>query len=239
MDKERTRNIAKSLGVSQAEFLAVDDYEYRVREADILEEIQKRLGFPVFVKPVNLGSSVGVTMAKDTPSLKESIRYAFEFDHRIILEEGLKVRELETALLGNSDNIRISEVGEVVVHSEFYSYNAKYHDPDAYSLTIPADIPDNVKELVKTTAIKMYRALNCEGYARADLFYIEEDDRICFNEINTIPGCTPISMFPRLWNHAGVNGNELVNAIIDCGFLRHERQLRLNYKYNTSDIAAS
>ena len=169
-------------------------------------------------------------------SLKESILNAFRFDHRIMIEEGLMVRELETALLGNSDDVRISEVGEVVVHSDFYSYIAKYHDPDAYTLKIPAEIPTRINQLVKETAVRMYRALNCEGYARADLFYIEDENRVCFNEINTIPGCTPISMFPRLWNHSGVDGDELVDTIIECGFRRHERNSHLIYKYNNLDI---
>lgn len=231
MDKILTRKLLATENIPQVEYLSLDNREYESDGEAQLNQIEETLHYPIFIKPANLGSSVGVTRALNRGSLKSGIEEALHYDIRIILEEGKSVRELEVGIIGNREDVLLSEVGEVVVHSDFYSYRAKYEDDSAYTLQIPADIPDSIRTAVQKTARLAYQSLNCEGFARADMFYIAEEQRIYFNEINTIPGFTRISMFPRLWKHSGIDGPELIDRIIELGLDRHHRQSRLNYRY--------
>ena len=234
MDKILTKQVATALGIPQAPYVALHAHEYRADPEGALAEIRDRLKYPIFAKPANLGSSVGITKARDEQALRTAVEHALEFDRRIILEQGLEIRELETGMLGNADNVQTSVIGEVIVYDDFYSYRAKYQDDEASSLAIPADIPPAIAEQMRDIVIRMYRALNCAGYARADVFYAVAEERIYFNEINTIPGFTPISMFPRLWKHSGIDGPELTDAIVRLGFELHEQIGRLKYKYDSA-----
>ena len=231
MDKILTKQIIQAHNIPQVDWLGLEKYEYEEDPDHHLKEIQSRLSYPLFVKPANLGSSVGINKVKDLDSLKTGIHEAFAYDWRVVIEEGKDVREIEFALLGSPENLRVSPPGEIIVHSEFYSYEAKYEDAEAYELSIPAKLSAAQMKAGQEMATRAFRALNIDGFARADLFFVSAEDKFYFNELNTIPGCTPISMFPRLWKETGLEGMELVDELIRLGMERHERVESLQYKF--------
>lgn len=189
----------------------------------IAERIAREIGYPCFVKPSNLGSSVGVTKVHDSDELSDAIEEAGRLDRRLIVEAAIDARELEVSVLGNDDPI-CSIVGEVVPGHEFYDYEAKYLD-DSSELHIPADIPAEVSDEVRRVAIVAYKTLDCAGMARVDFFLERGTDRVILNEINTIPGFTPISMYPKLWEASGIPFGELVSRLIDLAIERHDERL--------------
>ncbi|MCQ2551523.1 MAG: D-alanine--D-alanine ligase [Clostridia bacterium] len=180
----------------------------------------KGLEFPVFVKPANAGSSVGVSKAKDEKELKEALDLAFTYDSRIIVEEGVDAREIETAVIGNDEPL-VGEVGEIVIASDFYDYTSKYSEDTKTILNIPADIPEETKAKVRELAKKTYIALDCSGFARVDFFLDRKTGELFVNEINTIPGFTKHSMFPMLWKEKGLGFDELLDRIIEYGYERY------------------
>ncbi len=186
----------------------------------VADRVEKFLPFPIFVKPANMGSSVGITKVKNRTDLKAAIQEAAKYDRRLVLEEGLDCREIETGVLGNS-NPAAAAVGEILPSEEFYSYRAKYFDGGQSKLCIPADIPDEIAEEIKAIAVEAYQLLDCSGYARVDFFLERGTNKIYLNEINTIPGFTKYSMFPLLWAKAGLPYPELIERIINLGFERY------------------
>lgn len=190
----------------------------------VVDRVERFLPYPIFVKPSNMGSSVGITKAKNREGLKEAIREASKYDRRLVLEEGLDCREIETGILGNY-NPAAAAVGEILPSEEFYSYRAKYFDGGQSKMCIPADIAEEIAEEVRSIATEAYQLLDCSGYARVDFFLERGTNKIYLNEINTIPGFTKYSMFPLLWAEAGLPYPELIERIIDLGFERyHSRQ---------------
>ena len=190
------------------------------RPSDMRAECEE-LGYPLFVKPANMGSSLGVRRARNRDELEAAVEHAFEFDTKVVVERGLeRPREIECAVLGNDDP-RVSEPGEIgVSHADgFYSYDAKYIDPDGAQLIIPAALHHQERTSVQLLALRAFRALDCAGMARVDMF-LTEDHEIYVNEINTIPGFTAISMYPQLWEHSGVSAVELVSELIELGVER-------------------
>ena len=187
----------------------------------VAERVEMFLPYPIFVKPSNMGSSVGISKAKNREELKAAIKDAAKYDRRLVLEEGLDCREIETGILGNYDPAAAA-VGEILPSEEFYSYRAKYFDGGQSKLCIPADIPGEIAEEIKSIAIEAYKLLDCSGYARTDFFLEKGTNKIYLNEINTIPGFTKYSMFPLLWAEVGVPYPELIERIIDLGFERYE-----------------
>ena len=185
--------------------------------------IEKYLPYPIFVKPANMGSSVGISKAKNSDELKAAILEACRYDRRLVLEEGLSCREIETGVLGNQ-NPAAAAVGEILPSEEFYSYRAKYFDGGQSKMCIPADIPDEIAEEIRAIAVEAYRLLDCSGYARVDFFLERGTNKIYLNEINTIPGFTKYSMFPLLWAEAGVPYPELIERIIELGFERYRQR---------------
>ncbi len=193
-----------------------------------IEKCEERLEYPMFVKPANLGSSVGVSKAKDTVSLAEGIEHAFEFDEKVIVEEGVPgAREIECAVLGDDEPIA-SVVGEIVVdHPDgFYSYDAKYVDEHGATTKIPADLSPAETNAVQLLALRTFDVLACSGMARVD-FFRAGDGALYVNEINTIPGFTAISMYPKLWEASGIGANELVRRLVDLAIARGERKKKL------------
>lgn len=186
-----------------------------------IDRIEKFLPYPIFVKPANMGSSVGISKAKNAEELRAAIKEAVKYDRRLVLEEGLDCREIETGVLGNH-NPKAAAVGEILPSDEFYSYTAKYFDGGQSKLCIPADISPEVAEEVKSIAIEAYKLLDCAGFARVDFFLEKGTNKIYLNEINTIPGFTKFSMFPLLWAEVGVPYPELIEQIIKLGFERYE-----------------
>ena len=220
MDKALSKQVLAREGIPQVPWLTVLRKEWARFPEQITEDVERELGFPCFVKPANLGSSVGVSKAHDASELPAAMREAARHDRKILIEQFADARELEVSVLGNDEPIA-SVVGEIKPGHEFYDYEAKYVD-DTSEIVIPADIPDAVSEEVRHQAVRAYRALDCAGMARIDFFLGREDNAVWLNEINTIPGFTAISMYPMLWEASGVPLPELVTRLIGLAIERHD-----------------
>ena len=220
MDKILAKAVCEKAGLPQGPYVALTKQEFEEREHLLLAEIEKKLRYPMFVKPSNMGSSVGITKVRTGEELKKAIDIAGKYDHRILVEEGIDCRELETAVLGNRDP-QVSGVGEIIPSAEFYDYKAKYFDGGQSKLCIPADISGEKAEQIRSTAAKAYSLLDCCGYARADFFLDKSTGKILLNEINSIPGFTKFSMFPLLWEEEGIAYSDLIERIIGLGYERH------------------
>lgn len=224
MDKIYTKMILDKIGIDTAKYIYVkkvkDKYIYinnTFEEKELsLEEIsllvEDSLSFPVFVKPSRSGSSIGINKAHNKEELIKYIKYASGFDSKILIEENIIGRELECAILGN-DLVEASPIGEILPKGEFYSYNAKYID-DSETL-IPNDIDKIVYDKIRSIAVKAYKALDCRGLSRVDFFLEKDTNRIILNEINTMPGFTTISMYPKLWESIGISYKELLDKLIN------------------------
>jgi D-alanine-D-alanine ligase len=186
--------------------------------------VESNLGYPCFVKPANGGSSVGITRAASREDLPEAFRKAFAYDDKVIVEQAvIGAREIECSVLGN-ERPEASIVGEVVPDREFYDYDSKYAGSSTTQLHIPAPLPDYVADEVREMAVRMYQVMGCEGYARVDFFVT--GDGVMANEVNTIPGFTSISMYPKLWEASGLGYTALLTRILELAFERHERRAR-------------
>ena len=218
MDKDFTKRILKEGGVNVSPGAVLFKHEKPKYQSLI-----KEFGLPLFVKPANMGSSVGVSKADNLKELKAAIETAFQFDHKILIEKAIVGREIETAVLGNVENVQASGVGEIVMEKGFYDYESKYLSPDAAKVVIPA-MGVNKKDLkkIKETSIKAYQLLGLEGLSRVDVF-LTHDGEVFVNEPNTLPGFTNISMYPKLWEAAGIGYSELVDKLLTLGFERHGR----------------
>jgi D-alanine-D-alanine ligase len=226
MDKDVMKRLLKEDGILIADFLV---FNRMFQEEINFENIKNQLGLPFFVKPANLGSSVGVSKVNDEVQFKKAINEAFKYDNKIIIEENINGREIECSVLGNNDPIA-SLPGEVLPSHEFYSYEAKYIDENGAALKIPAQLPKKIVNNVQALAIKSYKALCCEGMARVDLF-LNDDNEIIINEINTIPGFTNISMYPKLWEASGISNAELIDRLIQLAIERYESEKRLETSF--------
>jgi D-alanine-D-alanine ligase len=222
MDKEVAKRLMREAGLPTAKFETLPRHQLKNIS---FEEIMNRIGFPCFVKPANLGSSVGINKAYDLEELERACQEAFQFDHKIIIEEFIKGREIECAVLGNEEP-QASVCGEIIPQHDFYSYEAKYIDENGAILSIPADISGSVAEEIQRLAIEVFKMTCCEGMARVD-FFLTDDNRIYINEINTIPGFTRISMYPRLWGVSGLSYSELISRLIQLAIERYERDSKL------------
>lgn len=217
MDKLYTKIIVDTLGVAQARYLPV--HRKALAEMDsVVESIEETFTYPVFVKPSNAGSSKGVSKASDREELKKALQTAADEDYKILVEEAIAGRELECAVLGGSD-VRTSGVGEILPAAEFYDYEAKYHNEDSKTVLSPS-LPEGKAEELRLAAADIFRAVDGLGLARVDFFLEIGTNRIVFNEINTIPGFTSISMYPMLWEEQGLPKPQLVEALIQTAFLR-------------------
>jgi D-alanine-D-alanine ligase len=229
MDKAAMKAIFRSAGLLSPRYLVVPGRRLR-REIDgVVSEISREIGYPCFVKPSNGGSSVGVTKVKSPADLPSALADAAAYDRRVIVEESIAGQEIECAVLGNDDP-EASVVGEIVPCNEFYDYSAKYLE-DGSELIIPARITDEQAREVRRVSIAAFKALDCAGMARVDFFVRRSDGAVVINEINTIPGFTPISMYPRLWDACGVGFTELVNRLIALALERHEQRGEIARRY--------
>ncbi|MGI8485753.1 MAG: D-alanine--D-alanine ligase family protein [Thermomicrobiales bacterium] len=218
MDKAFTKHLLTQAGLPQLPWVQVLRRDWERDPAEIEAIIAERIGYPCFVKPANMGSSVGVSKANNAGELHEALRTAAHYDRKIVVEQGVNGREIELAVLGNDDPI-VSVAGEVVPAGEFYDYNAKYIDDDA-QLLIPAKIDPELLTHMQQMAIDAFRALDLAGLARVDFFIERDTDRVFVNEVNTLPGFTSISMYPMLWEASGVPLEELVERLIQLGLER-------------------
>jgi len=197
------------------------------REKDresIIRDVEKYLGYPCFIKPANLGSSVGISKARNRAELCQAVDLAARYDRKIIFEENIDAREVEVSVLGNDDPIA-SLPGEIIAGNEFYDYEAKYLN-DRSRLVIPAELPLAVIARLRELAVKVFKSLDCAGMARVDFFIRRSDGEVLVNEINTIPGFTRFSMYPKLWEATGINYSELLDRLIDLAFERHQEKNR-------------
>ncbi|MBD2594412.1 D-alanine--D-alanine ligase [Nostoc spongiaeforme FACHB-130] len=185
----------------------------------LCDEIEATLGYPCFVKPANLGSSVGIAKVRSRSELETALDQAASYDRRIIVEAGVVAREVECAVLGN-DQPQASVIGEITFDSDFYDYETKYTEGRA-DLVIPASLPDNISRQIQDMALQAFAAVDAAGLARVDFFYVEATGEILINEINTLPGFTATSMYPQLWSHSGVAFPELVDRLIQLALERH------------------
>lgn len=224
MDKAYAKIILKKANIPQARYAYIrkkkDQYVYILEDfeelelplKDICRKINEEIDFPMFVKPSNSGSSVGINKAHNIEELEKYIEYAGRFDTKILVEENINGRELECAVLGN-EKPSASCVGEVLSACEFYSYDAKYNNVQSKT-QIPADISEEISNKIRELAVKAYKSLDCKGLSRVDFFLERETGKIYINEINTMPGFTSISMYPKLWEHSGLKYGELLDELI-------------------------
>jgi D-alanine-D-alanine ligase len=219
MDKAMAKVVLAQAGIPQAPYLVVRERAWRTGPGRVAAEVAERLAYPVFTKPARLGSSIGVSKVKTPDGLAGGLADAFAHDAKALVEQGIPARELECGVLGN-DAPEASVVGEVVPGREFYDFEAKYLD-EALKLAIPAPVGDQVKARVRELSLRAFQALDCEGFARVDFFYDESAGEVLLNEVNTIPGFTPKSMFPMLWAASGLAYPDLVARLVDLAVERH------------------
>lgn len=230
MDKDVMKRLLRDAGIPIAAFRVVKKHEL-VRDRDRVLASCAELGFPLFTKPANMGSSVGVRKVKAPDELERALLHAFEFDLKVIVEENVEGREIECSVLGNDDPIA-SIAGEIEVrHADgFYSYEAKYVDESGAVLTIPAVLPEGELEIVRALSVRTFLALEGSGLTRVDMFRRARDGAYLVNEVNTMPGFTAISMYPKLWEASGIAQRELVSRLIDLAIERKEARRALKVK---------
>jgi D-alanine-D-alanine ligase len=220
MDKDICKRVLQSAGIKLAPWITL-----RSHQKPDYERIENELSYPMFVKPANAGSSVGVSKAKNRADLTKAIEVAFQFDHKILIETGIEGQEVECGVFGNIGNMQASVPGEIIPHLEFYNYDAKYINADGAGLQIPAKIDQQMTEQVQELAIQICETLDCEGLSRVD-FFVQQDKSIIFNEINTIPGFTNISMYPKMFEASGIGYSELIEKLIHCAIERFKRDAK-------------
>jgi D-alanine-D-alanine ligase len=230
MDKVVQKTLWRGLGLPVVDFMSVLRRDLERDPQPVLERIEAELGYPCFTKPANLGSSVGVSKARDRAELEAGLRVAARFDSKLLVERGVDARELEVGVLGN-DEPMASVVGEILPGAEFYDYRAKYLDSGSQAI-IPAEVPAQLAEDVRATAVRAFKAVEASGLARVDFFLERGTDRLYLNEINTMPGFTRISMFPKLWEASGVPYAELVSRIAELGLERFADRARNQTSYS-------
>ncbi|BBU38052.1 D-alanine--D-alanine ligase [Aeribacillus composti] len=226
MDKIIMKNLFAQAGLAQAKYVWFTNKDWEKDKEEVFQKVEEQLGYPCFVKPANLGSSVGISKAKDRQSLIQSIEEAFLYDRKLIIEESIDGREVEIGVIGNDEPI-CSVVGEIAPKKEFYDYKAKYEDGDT-ELIIPADITEEQYEQIKKMALKAFKAIDGSGLVRAD-FFLRKDGTPLINEVNTMPGFTPFSMFPLLWKHSGIDYPALIEKLVQLGIERYELKQRIKY----------
>jgi D-alanine-D-alanine ligase len=229
MDKAIFKHVMVANGLPVLPWLLVQSKEWRKRPYDVIAEVEAILVYPVFTKPANLGSSVGISKCNNREELRAGLDEAASYDRRIVVEQGTKVRELEVSVLGNDDPVA-SVVGEVRPRREFYDYVAKYISDDS-ELIIPADLTEEQSDEVRRLAVQAYKAIDCAGLGRVDLLLDVANGRLFLNEINTIPGFTRISMYPKLWEASGLGYPELISELIELALDRHRHRTALTTRY--------
>jgi D-alanine-D-alanine ligase len=229
MDKAVSKSVFAAHGLPQVPYLTITSRQWQTAPREISNRVASDLGYPVFVKPANLGSSVGISKAAAEGDLDPAIRTAFDYDRKIVIEAGVpNAREIECAVLGN-DEPEASLPGEIVVsHRDgFYSYEAKYLDPSGATPRIPADLTPEVTAQVRRLSVDAFRALDLAGMARVDFFLDGRDGALYLNEVNTLPGFTAISMYPKMWEATGLSYPDLLTRLLTLAIERHERKQQL------------
>ncbi|MTH55179.1 D-alanine--D-alanine ligase [Bacillus mangrovi] len=228
MDKVTMKNLFAQAGLAQAGYVWLIRSEWKKDPEAAFAKVESGIGYPCFVKPANLGSSVGISKCKNREELEAAFEEAFSYDRKIIVEEAIIGREIEIGVIGN-DNPKCSVAGEIAPKKEFYDYKAKYVDGDT-EMMIPASVTEEEYALIEMMAITAFKAIDGAGLVRAD-FFLTEDGRALINEVNTMPGFTPFSMFPLLWKHTGLEYPELIEALVQLGIERHEEKQQIKHTF--------
>ncbi|MEB6667448.1 D-alanine--D-alanine ligase [Acinetobacter vivianii] len=222
MDKDITKRLLRDAGLNITPFIKLAK---KNRKNISFEIASFQLGCPLFVKPANQGSSVGVNKVTSPEEFEAALEMAFTYDNKVLIEQGIDGREIECAVIGN-DEPSASVCGEIELEDSFYSYDTKYINDKGATVTIPANIPDEISEKIREISIKAYEVLECTGLARVDVF-LTKNGEIFINEINTLPGFTNISMFPKLWEVSGLNYSDLITRLIELAIEHHENDAQL------------
>lgn len=222
MDKALMKALFREAGIPVARYSVIRSWEYTLAQNDSMALIDNAIGYPCFVKPANGGSSVGVSRARSREDLPEAFRAAFSYDDKAVVEQAVVGREIECSVLGN-EAPEASLVGEIVPDRDFYDYDSKYSAESTTALYIPAPVTEGVAREIQDLAIRMYQVMGCEGYARVD-FFLTPADKVIANEVNTIPGFTSISMYPKLWEASGLPYTDLLTRILELALARHQRR---------------
>lgn len=225
MDKGYAKIVFEKEGIPQGKYLVFTRKQVQNEKEEIINKVESTLTYPCFVKPSNAGSSVGVNKAHDRQELIYALDYAAKYDRRVLVEEFINGREIECAVLGN-DNPEASVVGEVIPCNEFYDFNAKYNSGDSSEVIIPANLPEEVSQSIRGYAVRAFKALDLSGLARVDFFLDKITNEIYINEVNTMPGFTSISMYPKLWEATGLPYGKLIERLIELAIERFEQSKR-------------
>lgn len=228
MDKVIMKSLFAQVGLKQAKYVSFIRKEWEKQKKELYKDIEDKLGYPCFVKPANLGSSVGISKCRNREELEVACVEAFQFDRKLIVEEGIVGREIEIGILGN-DEPECSVAGEIAPKKDFYDYTAKYEDGNT-ELIIPADITEIQYEVLEENAIRAFKAIDGAGLVRAD-FFLTEEGEFLINEVNTMPGFTPFSMFPLLWQNTGVTYPELIERLVDLALERHGEKQHIKHTF--------
>lgn len=231
MDKAAAKDIFRARGLPCADSMLVMRWDWERHPTDVLEQVESRIGYPCFIKPANLGSSVGVSKVHEASELPAALDLAVQYDRRLLVEKAINAREIECSVLGN-DHPVASVLGEIVPKREFYDYIAKYHDSST-DLIIPADLPAEKTAEIQELAVKAFLALDCAGMARADFFLCRDTGQAYVNELNTIPGFTSVSMYPKLWEASGLPYAELLDRLIELALERHQDRRRMSTSHGS------
>jgi len=235
MDKIAMKAVFRSHGLLVVEHIALKRRDWERDPEAMMDLIEKRLGYPCFIKPANLGSSVGITKVHTRSQLAPALKLAARYDRRMLGEQAVNGREIEVSVLGNDDPIA-SVPGEIIPCREFYDYVAKYID-DRSELIIPADLPPHLTRRIQELAIAAFLAVDCAGMARVDFLLDRDTGELYVGELNTIPGFTPISMYPKLWEASGIPYSELIDRLIELALDRHADNRRSETSYSPEEFA--
>jgi len=232
MDKAIFKDVMHTHNIPTVESIVVLRSEIENDMAAVIQKAESVASYPLFVKPANLGSSVGITKCRSHADLSEGLIEAATYDRRVLVERGVNAREIEVSVLGN-DDARASVAGEILPSREFYSYESKYVDGSS-QLVIPAPLPGEMAERIRSLAVAAYKAVDCAGMARVDFFLDRENDQVYLNELNTIPGFTSISMYPKLWEATGLSYPQLVDRLIELALKRKADRDRTERRFRRS-----
>src|SRR5690625_1819969 len=231
MDKVFMKKVFEQEKLPQCLYRYFTKRQWQKDEVFFIMEIEISLGYPCFIKPANLGSSVGISKATDRDELIAAINEAFRYDRKVIVEEAVVGQEIELRILGNDDP-EVSVPGEIVASNDFYDYEAKYVSGTS-EMVIPAELPKETMDTLQQLAIRAYRAIEASGLSRVDFFVRQSDQAVLINEINTMPGFTPHSMYPLLWKHSGKSYTELLDRLIDLALKRYNEKQEIEYAIKT------
>lgn len=225
MDKAFSKRLFRDAGLNVGEFSVALKKDIEKDIHSIINMVEDKFIYPVFIKPANMGSSVGITKAYNNDELERGLKEACKYDRKVIIEENINCREVECSVLGNNDPIA-SVVGEIIPSHEFYDYVAKYFDDGKSVLIIPAGLSESKTQEIREAAVKAFKSLDCCGMARVDFLIDKETEKVYINELNTIPGFTKISMYPKLWDATGLSYSKLIDRLIELAIERYNERVR-------------